>query len=118
MSGATGQTMPNAHAASVSYSKVYDYLLNPMHPDNSGKAQFFVGFGFTSLRWDILRDALQAHPLSNLVANTIGTPHGMKYDVRCHVQSPDGRNPCIRSIWIIESHVGPDPRLVTAYAYP
>ena len=60
MSGATGQTMPNAHAASVSYSKVYDYLLNPMHPDNSGKAQFFVGFGFTSLRWDILRDAL--HP--------------------------------------------------------
>lgn len=118
MSGASGQTVPNALAASASYAKVYRYLLNPQHPDNNGKARFFVGFGFSSLRWDILRDALQAHPVSNLVAITISTSFGTKYEVRCQVQSPDNRNPCIKSIWIIEPNVSPDPRLVTAYPYP
>jgi hypothetical protein len=33
--------LPNADKAIVEHKKVVDYLLNPAHPDNSGKAGFF-----------------------------------------------------------------------------
>ncbi len=33
--------LPNAGAAVVAREKIRDYLLNPGHPDNGGKAAFF-----------------------------------------------------------------------------
>jgi hypothetical protein len=39
--------LPNAHAAFVADAKVRDYLLNPQHPGNGGKATFFTSFGFS-----------------------------------------------------------------------
>ena len=38
--------LPNAHAAFVADEKVRDYLLNPQHPDNSGKAGFYTSWLF------------------------------------------------------------------------
>lgn len=37
----------NAHLAVVDRGKVLDYLLNEAHPDNGGKARFFVLLGFS-----------------------------------------------------------------------
>ena len=37
--------LPNAAAACVDTRKLGEYLLNPAHPDNGGKAAFFVSRG-------------------------------------------------------------------------
>jgi hypothetical protein len=31
------------------------------------------------------------------------SPHGVKYVVECSLETPDRRNPCLRSVWIIET---------------
>ena len=41
--------MPKADLAVVHGEKITEYLLNPAHPDNGGKAVFFLKLGFT---WD------------------------------------------------------------------
>jgi hypothetical protein len=105
--------LPDAGNAMVEESKVVGYLLNAGHPKNGGKSVFFAAFGFAIDQWDLLRDALRRHPVANRVADTQQSPHGVKYAVRCFIETPDGRDPCITSIWITDG-VGP-PRLVTAY---
>ena len=45
--GRMGQMkLPNAHLAVVERAKIVEYLLNPAHPDNGGKAPFFMALGF------------------------------------------------------------------------
>jgi hypothetical protein len=39
--------------------------------------------------------------------------HGLKYEVKCTLRTPDGRDPCLTTIWTVER--GRPPRLVTAY---
>jgi len=34
--------LPNAHFAVVDREKITEYLLNSEHPDNGGKAAFFI----------------------------------------------------------------------------
>ena len=63
-----------------------------------------------------MRDALAQHPVVNAVAKRSQSPHGTKYEVRCGIASPDGRNPCITTVWIVEGEGG--PRLVTAFPGP
>ena len=38
--------LPHANQAAVGREKITDYLLNPAHPDNGGKADFFKQLGF------------------------------------------------------------------------
>jgi hypothetical protein len=113
----SGAALPNAHAAVVPAAKVRLYLLDPGHPGNGGKAGFFNAFGFTAGEWGALRDGLLAHAGLHPVVRVAASAWGMKYEVRCGLPSPDGRNPCVRSIWVIDA-TSPYPRLVTAYAYP
>ena len=106
--------LPNAALAHVDDVKVGDYLLNPDNPQNQGKAGQFGQYGFVRDRWQVLADALCKHPTVNPVVRMVASPHGVKYVVECNLETPDQRNPCLRSVWIIE--VGQDrPRLVTAY---
>jgi hypothetical protein len=112
----SGAPLPGAHAAMVPDAKVRDYLLDPGHPGNGGKAAFFNAFGFTAQNWAALRDALRRHPSQHVVVNVTANPWGTKYEVRCSLPSPDGRNPCVRSFWI-DDPANIAPRLVTAYAY-
>ena len=48
----------NAHLAVVERHRVVDDLLNPAHPDNGGKAQFFESLEFSADLADLLIDAL------------------------------------------------------------
>jgi hypothetical protein len=109
-------TLPNVSGAVVASEKVQAFLLNQNNAGNKGRARFFALFGFSAARWDALRDALRAHVVANQVVETETTVHGTTYTVRCGLRSPDGRNPCIFTIWIIETDGL--PRLVTAFPGP
>jgi hypothetical protein len=62
-----------------------------------------------------LEKALLDHAWKNSVTKQITTRYGEKYEVSCSLATPDGRNPCVVSVWIIEQP-DPNPRFVTAYA--
>jgi hypothetical protein len=115
MSGAIGRPLPYARRAVVKDDKITGYLLNPSQPDN--KADFFERFGFRFGAWRRLRDVLKEHPIQNMVVGVYPDEYGTLYEVQCMIPSPDGRNPCIRSFWIINNG-GNVPKLVSAYARP
>lgn len=102
--------VPNAAQAVSADSKITEYLLK--HP---GKAKFFLGFGFTLAQWQALRDALLRHVVAHEYVKHILLADGVKYVVEGALQSPDGRNPQVRSVWMIDGGRR-YPRLITAYA--
>jgi hypothetical protein len=112
----SGPYLPNAHFATVPVAKIRNYLLDAAHAGNGGKADFFGSFGFTAENWLELRSALQQHPTLHAVVKITVSAWGTKYEVRCSLPSPDDRNPCVRSFWIIDA-ANPNPRFLTAYPY-
>lgn len=106
--------LPNAADAQINDAKIRDYLLDPDNAQNSGKETRFTQYGFDRADWPQLAIALKNHPLTNPIASTALSAHGTKYVVRCNLQSPDQRNPCRVSVWIIDAG-GKIPRFVTAY---
>jgi hypothetical protein len=111
--------LPGASAATVDDHKIIKYLLDPTHSNGgAGKAKFFGRFGFSQANWVDFKKALLDHPRTNSVTKQERTKYGGdKYVVRCSLTTPDGRNPCVVSVWIIEPP-DPNPRFVTAYAGP
>ena len=109
--------LPNAATATSTDAKITQYLLDPNHPANSGKAKFFGLFGFSLANWSVLKAALLDHPRRNSVSSQWTTAYGEKYEVSCSLATPDGRNPCVVSYWVIEP-TDPNPKFVTAYAHP
>jgi filamentous hemagglutinin len=109
----SGLRVPDAIRAVVAPAKVRDYLLSREQPDNGGKSEFFALFGFSRERWSELQLALVAHPSDNDVVRVVPAGDGMRYRVRCNLVSPDGRDPCITTIWAVET--GQPPRLITAF---
>ena len=89
--------------------------LNDVHPQNQGKAKFFMLFGFMLANWQELRKALLDHPHNNSVLNQTTFRYAEIYEIGCSIASPDGRNPCVRSFWAIEPP-STDPKFITAYA--
>lgn len=103
--------LPGAATAFVDPRKISAYLLNAAHPQNGGKAGFFRDHGFDA---ETLTVSLAEHPVQHPVATDQTSPHGRKFAVHCTLTCPDGRRPCITSIWIIDA--GDErPRFVTAY---
>lgn len=97
-------------------AKVTDYLLNPLHPVGAAKAKFFLGLGFARDAPKVLRSALLAHPETNDVLRQTAAGSAVKFVVQCALSTPDGRNPCIRSVWM-RSPDEDGPRLITAYPF-
>jgi len=96
----------------VEEAKINDYLLSEER--SGGKSGFFFAFGFAHARWEVLRNALLRHAAAHEVASVSETTHGVKYTIEGELQTPDGRSPRVRAVWIID--VGKDaPRLVTTY---
>ena len=103
--------VPNAAQAVIAAPKITDYLLT-----NPGKAKFFLAFGFTVAQWRVLRDALLRHVVTHEFVREIVLDDGVKYVVEGRLQSPDGRNPLVRSVWMIDGGRN-SPRLISAYAF-
>ena len=106
--------LPDASRARIDRAKVVDYLFSRTHPDGRSKAEFFARFGFRVEDWQLLADALKAVGISNPVAGVVQSAHGTRYTVDGPIQSPDGRTPRVRTVWIVEPG-RPGPRLVSAY---
>ncbi len=105
----------NLSQAEISKDKVANYLLNLMHPEGGSKAKFFWARGFNTRDWEVLADALKAQGIRNPVAARIPTDYGIKIIIRCNVETPDGLNPCIVTVWMHAE--GENPHLVTAIPY-
>lgn len=108
------EALPDGDRAHVDSSKIIDYLLSQSHPDGRTKAEFFMRFGFRIERWQELAEALRAVGTSNPVVAVVESAHGVRYTVDGQMQSPDGRTPRVRTVWIAEPG-GPGPRLITAH---
>ena len=92
-------------------------LLSVDHPAGRAKAAFFLCFGFSTDRWEELRDALLAHAASARLVSVEHTAFGMKYILEGPLRSPTGRQPQLRAVWFVEAGEQV-PRLVTAYPVP
>ncbi len=103
----------DADRAIVERAKITEYLLNPANPRNRGKAAFFASFGFDTAHWYLLAAALRGHAAENEVMGTQMTAYGLQVTVSGPLRTPDGRDPLVRSGWIVPP--GEMPRLVTAF---
>ncbi|MDQ3509007.1 MAG: hypothetical protein M3494_13510 [Actinomycetota bacterium] len=102
--------LPSVERAFVEDSKL-GYLLRAEE-----KGGFFEAVGFSVEEAGVLREALLGHVRREEVRRTIETEFGVKYALEGTLESPDGRNPEVRSVWIEES--GSDaPRFITAYPH-
>lgn len=105
--------LPNRHKCEIDDKKIIDYLLNLQHRDGGPKAKFFIRFGFSIICWRNLCVALKQHAVNNLVVEMVESEYGKKYVVTCEIATPDGRNPCINTVWIVVDEAF--PRLIAAY---
>ena len=108
--------LPNANIAVVDRTKVVEYLLNREHPDNGGKADFFIGMGFNPRDWEALAATMRLLALSASVTSTMESSHGKKYIVDGLISRPGGSERLVRSVWIVDTGETV-PRLVTAYPW-
>lgn len=106
--------LPNAQHVRIKKEKVTDYLLSTSSLYGRSKAKFFFGFGFRIEEWQIFSDALRLHGASHEVVKIEGTSYGTKYIIDGSLETPDGRNPYVRTIWQIDRE-SDSPRFVTAY---
>ena len=106
--------LPNADKALIQREKIADYLLNAAHPDNNGKAEFFESFGFRLADWETLVKAFRQAALDGEVIQHLETWHGVKYVLDAAMETPSGKSPLVRTVWIVDRGRN-CPRLVTAY---
>ncbi len=107
---------PDWELAIVDKAKIVNYLLNITKSPGSAKARFFLAFGFRTNRWEIMTIALKKHAKSNVLVKTSESVFGEKFEIEGPIQSPDGRNPRIVTVWQVDKeHLA--PRLITAYPY-
>ena len=106
--------LPNAHLARIDRPKITNYLLSSVNPRGRAKANFFQKFGFSTDRWEEFADALRRQAASYEIARVVETPYGPRYHVDGAMETPDGRNPRVRTVWQID--LGRDyPRFITAH---
>lgn len=105
--------LPNASNCSIAEAKLIGYLLSEVHPEGAPKAQFLKSFGFSGAAPETLRSALIDHARQGHVTASRQTEFGTVFEINGHLPSPDGRNPWMLVVWMIET--GTDyPRLITA----
>jgi hypothetical protein len=106
--------LPNSDKSFVSDSKVLDYLLNLDHEKGKSKAKFFLARGFGTNDIESFKTALRNHAIVREIYKETDSIYGKKYELRCEIDTPDLRNPCIVTVWIIDDGTD-EPKLVTAY---
>ena len=94
-----------------------DCILDVSHIDNKRRAAFFFALGFSQRNWETLQYALLAHPTTNAVERVTQTEYGTRYRVRCNLVSPNGRNPCIVTVWALDQG-STTPTFIAAFPGP
>lgn len=106
--------LPSKAKAVVPEEKLTKYLLNEQHPEGGPKAVFLKRFGYTSSNRDELKRALLKLAHTGEVSQVKSTVFCTKYIIKGRLETPDGRNPSVETVWKIDN--GEEiPKLVTAY---
>lgn len=106
--------LPNARQARVQREKITGYLLAENPESGRGKPGFFARFGFNAENWRELANALKVVAEGYDVVEILETSFGMKYVIDGQIETPDGRDPYVKTVWQIDW--GSDrPRLISAY---
>lgn len=109
--------LSNWERATIERKKITHYILNSGHPDNGGKAAFFFSLGFNQNQWERLALAFRKLAATAEITKRMETFHGCKYVIEGRMDTPCGKSPMVRTVWIIDR--GADiPRLVSAYPCP
>lgn len=108
------QRLPNGETAEVPPEKVEEYLLNRLHVQNFGKAQFYEKVGYTRTDAMKLAEDLKLIARTGRVVATEPTPRGTKYVVTGTITAPNRREYTLLTVWISLTNQTA-PRLVTAY---
>ena len=106
--------LPYAERALVDREKITDYLLSPTHPDGGSKRAFFTSYGFRAEDWQVFAEALCKHGQTHPVVKVVDSNYGSRYSINGVLETPDGRHPLVRTVWILGKG-STEPRLVTAY---
>lgn len=104
--------LPDLDAAVVEDAKLTDYLLDLSHPRGAAKARFLMAFGFAPERPDEAREAFLEHARQHEVSTSQQNRFGTIFEVEGPIPSPDGRNPEVRTVWMIDQGASA-PRLIT-----
>lgn len=96
----------------VDESKIVDYLLS--RSNSHGKASFFLGFGFLPEAWEGMANALRQHARTHPISAMVDSPYGTRYSVDGELETPSGRRPRVRAVWIREAD-SDELRLITAH---
>ena len=83
--------LPHASLAVVDREKITEYLLNREHPDNGGKADFFIALGFSIHKLETLAEGLRQLAVTAEVSLSMESPHGKKYIVDGKIETPMAR---------------------------
>ena len=94
--------LPQVEKLVVEQEKVAEYLLNGAHPDNGGKAAFFLACDFHRADWALLAGALRQVAVWGDVVTRVSTAHGTKYVVDGRMETPSGRTVLVRTVWIVD----------------
>ena len=108
--------LPNKENSFVEDKKIRGYLLKLDHKDGGPKANFFFRFGFSLEDIEPFRASLLNHAMNRKVDTFTNDEFGEIYTLVCKIETPDLRNPCIKSVWIINKGEE-QPRLVTAFPH-
>jgi len=106
--------IPNNNLSFVADNKITDYLLSDIHEIGKHKADFFKRFGFDISDVDTFKGSLIQHSIDRDIEKTKDSNFGVKYELKCEIKTPDERNPCIVTVWIVENGQE-EPKLITAY---
>lgn len=88
----------------VEQAKIVDYTrLTRRIPTMAARRLFFLSLGFTREDWQPLAASLRELAVTFLVTKTVASPHGQKYILDGTIQTPSGRSPSVRTIWIVDS---------------
>lgn len=104
--------LPQPNGLQVEKEKIRGYLLNPKHEEGASKEKFFRLRGFKIAKWKVLAEALRQHGVTRPVVEEEKTKFGKKYTVECELKTPDGKNPCVLTVWVKKG--SEPPRLITA----
>ena len=105
--------LPNAHRAVVEREKITGYPLSTVNPDDWSKGDFFLRFGFSPDNWQIFAEALILQGAKHEVVKVTESPYGPRYHVDGIIETPDGRNPWIKTVWQFDTRAD-YPKLITA----
>ena len=107
-------SLPNLDRAVIDPAKVRDYLLSDVHSVGRFKAAFFVTLGYSTDRWELLRDDLLALARAGSATAEKPGPFGRTFEVDGMLTGPTGRSADVRTVWIVRT-TEDIPRFVTAF---